>query len=70
MAKYSVSVVGNKLRSLRISCNVTQSDIVDLLGIPWDTYLSYEDGVVPSFEHALALANFYATDVTDLFLLK
>ncbi len=60
--------IGQKLKQLRISENLTQQELADALGIGRVNYTRYETNVArPDYETLLLLADFYNISLDELF---
>lgn len=60
--------LGRKLKELRASKKLNQSDLAGLLKVERSTYGKYETGdSSPDFEKLIKLANYYKVSIDDLF---
>jgi transcriptional regulator with XRE-family HTH domain len=60
--------LGRKLKELRISKNLNQSDLAKILKVDRSTYGKYETGdSSPDFEKLIKLANYFKVPIDDLF---
>ena len=60
--------IGAKLRELRLSNNLTQTQLAEILGLSRVNYTRYENNVVrPDYETIVKLADFYDVSLDELF---
>ena len=60
--------LGKKLKELRFSYNLTQTDLAIKLGISRVNYTRYENGKVnPDYETLIKIADFYDVSLDELF---
>ena len=60
--------VGKKLRELRISENLTQQQLADILKISRVNYTRYEcDKVRPDYETLIKIADYYDISLDEIF---
>lgn len=60
--------IGEKLKELRLSYNLTQSDLAIKLCISRVNYTRYENGKVrPDYETLINIADFYDISLDELF---
>lgn len=64
---YNLTAFGERIRQLRKSMNLSQTDIRELIGINEDTLRKNENGlVVPRFETLELLSNVFKTDILEI----
>ena len=54
-----MSYAANRIKQLREEKELNQTDVADALRIPRSALSAYENGRIPSMDHALALSNYY-----------
>lgn len=54
-----MSYAANRIKQLREEKELNQTEVADALRIPRSALSAYENGRIPSMDHALALANYY-----------
>lgn len=60
--------IGKKLKELRISENLTQQQIAEILNISRVNYTRYEtDASRPDYETLIAIADFYKISLDEIF---
>lgn len=60
--------IGNKLKELRLSENLTQEQLSEKIGVSRVNYTRYEtDKVRPDYETLIKLADFYDVSLDEIF---
>jgi len=60
--------IGNKLKELRLSENLTQEQLSEKVGVSRVNYTRYEtDKVRPDYETLIKLADFYDVSLDEIF---
>ena len=68
MGNNNTQVFSNRLKELRKSLSLTQSELARQLGIPTSTYTNWEIGrTEPSIQDIFNLIEFFGIEATDLF---
>lgn len=62
--------MSNKVKELRQSLNLTQSDLSECVGVTRLTILNIENGSVPRVKLAIKIARFFNKNVEDVFLVE
>lgn len=64
-------IIQNKVKQYRIEKNITQEELAEVLGVSRQTVIAIEKGnYTPSLMLGLQLAEYFKTEVKDLFSLK
>ena len=58
--------IGNKIRELRMSCNMTQADLGDAVGVSMQAVSKWERGGTPDIDVLISIARYFGVTMDEL----